>query len=144
MIARFGLPQPFPEGPYDHPPLQFHVIPYSCGWYIQNPLSRECNARTASFQELEFPKASCSYMVYTWPQVVTWEPFWALSIYYIATWRLWDYLATTNTVQLAHRLELLDKFPFAVLQGDEGLGSRVEGTPLNLQAPGPRGLGFRI
>ena len=37
-----------------------------------------------------FPKAPCSYTVFTWAlKVVLWEPLWALSIYYIPTWSLW-------------------------------------------------------
>ena len=37
-----------------------------------------------------YPKGSMwLYGIYLGPKVIIWEPFWALSIYYIATWTLW-------------------------------------------------------
>ena len=42
-----------------------------------------------------------SYGIYLCLKVVLWEPFWALSLYYIATWSLWDCIKPRNRAQEA-------------------------------------------
>ena len=61
-----------------------------CQWACGQCNQKQNTGISCSFTVLEMnPRAPCRHGIYLGPKVIIWEPLWALSIYYIATWSLW-------------------------------------------------------